>query len=253
MWRSGKARRTFSTNGQASPAVRVGIAGILGRMGRVAARAIDAAPGLELRAGFARGAGSIREELGFDTEAVIFDDIDAFVESGLDVVIDFTVYPVSTEVARGAIASGVNVVVGSTGWTDEDEVSFADACDTAAKGALIVPNFSIGAVLMMRFAEEAVQHILTARRIAAARELGDAVGSPKIPIHSVRLPGLVAHQAVMFGARGETLTIRHDTVDRDAYAEGIVLATRRVSELRGLQIGLDVLLFGVPDPMEGPI
>ena len=128
---------------------------------------------------------------------------------------------------------------------------------------------------MMRFAEEAVQHIpsveivemhhdqkrdapsgtatLTARRIAAARELGDAVGSPKIPIHSVRLPGLVAHQAVMFGARGETLTIRHDTVDRDAYAEGIVLATRRVSELRGLQIGLDVLLFGVPDPMEGPI
>jgi 4-hydroxy-tetrahydrodipicolinate reductase len=227
--------------------VRVGVAGALGRLGRVASAAILAADDLDLVATFGRGG------------AGVYDTLEAFYAVGMDVVVDCTVYPVSLDVARTAVDNGVSPVIGATGWTDEDIVAFADDCDEQGVGAMLVPNFSVGAVLMMRLAAEAARvmpHVeivelhheakrdapsgtakLTARRIAEA-------GGPKnVPIHSVRLPGLVAHQEVLFGGDGETLTIRHDSLSRECFGPGIVLAVRNVRRRPGLTIGLESLLF----------
>ncbi len=235
--------------------IRVGVAGAHGRLGRIACAAVDAAPDLILVAGFVRDA-----DRSADHETVkLFDELGSFCDAGLDVVVDCTVYPITLDVAREAVDAGVSPIIGATGWTDEDVVSFADRCDEAEIGALLVPNFSIGAALMMRFASEAVAFLpnveiiefhhqskrdrpsgtalLTVRRIA------DAGGPHEVPIHSVRLPGLVAHQETIFGGTGETLTIRHDSPSREAYAAGIVFAIRNVRAQRGLVSGLDTLLF----------
>jgi 4-hydroxy-tetrahydrodipicolinate reductase len=232
--------------------LRVGVAGANGRLGRVAAAAIAAAPDLALVAAFDRATTPVEG-------VAVHDDLDLFYDVPMDIVVDCTVYPVTLDVARGAVACGVSPVIGATGWMDEDVVSFSDAVDTAGIGALLVPNFSVGAVLMMRFAAEAAQHFagveiielhhdqkrdkpsgtaaLTAKRIAAAG------GPADVPIHSVRLPGLVAHQEVIFGGVGETLTLRHDSLSRDSFAGGIVLAARSVRGLKRLVIGIDSLLF----------
>lgn len=237
----------------AAETIRIGVAGAHGRLGRAACAAIADAPDLTLVAGLVRAAP------GSNGGMKLFDDLQAFYASGLDVVIDCTVYPTTLDVAREAVDAGVAPVIGATGWTDEDVVSFADRCDEAEIGALLVPNFSIGAALMMRFAAEAaafLPHVeivefhhaakrdmpsgtalLTARRISAG-------GGPKtVPIHSVRLPGLVAHQETIFGGAGETLTIRHDSMGHAAYAAGIVLSARRVRAGRRLIVGLDALLL----------
>ena len=227
--------------------MRVGVAGALGRLGRVASAAIRAADGLDLVASFGRGGEGV------------YDTLEAFYAVGMDVVVDCTVYPISLDVARTAVDNGVSPVIGATGWTDEDIVAFADDCDEQGVGAMLVPNFSVGAVLMMRLAAEAARvmpHVeivelhheakrdapsgtakLTARRIA------EAGGPQNVPIHSVRLPGLVAHQEVLFGGDGETLTIRHDSLSRDSFGPGIVLAVRNVRGQPGLTIGLESLLF----------
>jgi 4-hydroxy-tetrahydrodipicolinate reductase len=243
--------------------IRVGVAGALGRMGRVACTAIDTANDMQLVAGFARrGAGDeIAQHVpGVRAKAVLYDDLLTFLDAGLDVVLDFTVYPVSMDVAREAVAAGVRPVVGASGWPEEDVISFEDECDEQAIGAMLVPNFALGAVFMMKFAEEAAKVFpsveiiemhhdqkrdkpsgtaaLTARRIKAARGKGD------VPIHSVRLPGLVAHQEVLFGGTGETLTIRHDSLARESFAGGMLLAIRHVRGLKGLEIGLDAALGG---------
>ncbi|GAC1540257.1 MAG: 4-hydroxy-tetrahydrodipicolinate reductase [Candidatus Velthaea sp.] len=233
--------------------LRVGVAGALGKLGRAACIALAAAPDLQLVAGFVRDAaqpdGSLR----------LYDDLGAFYACGMDVVVDCTVYPVTVDVVREALDAGVSPVIGATGWTDEDLVSIADRCDDTGIGALFVPNFSIGAVLMMRFAEEAARLMphaeivelhhdgkrdkpsgtatLTAQRIRAA------AGLENVPIHSVRLPGLVAHQETIFGGTGETLTIRHDSLSRESFAAGIVLAARSVRSLHRLETGLDFLMF----------
>jgi 4-hydroxy-tetrahydrodipicolinate reductase len=227
--------------------VRVGVAGALGRLGRVASAAIAAADDLDLVARFGRGGEGV------------YDTLEAFYAVGMDVVVDCTVYPISLDVARGAVDNGVSPVIGATGWTDEDIVAFADDCDEQGVGAMLVPNFSVGAVLMMRLAAEAsrvMPHVeiielhhdakrdapsgtakLTAQRIAEA-------GGPKqVPIHSIRLPGLVAHQEVLFGGDGETLTIRHESLSRDSFGPGIVLAVRNVRRQPGLTLGLESLLF----------
>ena len=237
----------------AEETIRVGVAGAHGRLGRIACAALNAAPGLSLVAGFVRSVAAGAGEL------ALFDDLGAFYAAGMDVVVDCTVYPVSLDVARSAIDAGVAPVIGATGWADADVADFGKRCDAAAIGALLVPNFSVGAALMMRFAAEAVTfmpHVeiielhhdgkrdkpsgtarLTARRITAAG------GPATVPVHSVRLPGLVAHQEIIFGGTGETLTIRHDSMGHAAYAAGIVLAVRSVRAQRGLVNGLDALLF----------
>jgi 4-hydroxy-tetrahydrodipicolinate reductase len=244
--------------------IRVGVAGALGRMGRVACSAIDAAADLELAAGLARrnsGDPIARHVTGVASGAVLFDDLGAFLEGGLDVVLDLTVYPASLDVAREAVMAGISPVIGATGWPEEDVISFEDECDEQEIGAMLVPNFALGAVLMMKFAEEAAKVFsnveiiemhhdqkrdkpsgtaaLTARRIEASRG-----GKATVPIHSVRLPGLVAHQEVLFGSLGETLTIRHDSLARESFAAGMLTAIRRVRTLKGLEIGLDAALSG---------
>jgi 4-hydroxy-tetrahydrodipicolinate reductase len=234
--------------------IRVGVAGAHGRLGRIACAAIAGATGMTLAAGFVRALPPTD-----DGGLALFDDLEAFYAAGIDVVVDCTVYPISLDVAREAVDAGVAPVIGATGWTDEDLVSFSDRCDEATIGALLAPNFSIGAALMMRFAAEAAVFLPQAEIVElhhdrkrdqpsgtakmTARRIHEAGGSPTVPIHSVRLPGLVAHQETIFGGIGETLTIRHDSIGHDAYAAGIVVAVRNVRAQRGLVNGLDSLLF----------
>jgi 4-hydroxy-tetrahydrodipicolinate reductase len=238
----------------AAETIRVGVAGARGRLGRIACAAVNAAAGLTLVAGFVHTLPAAS-----DDELALFDDLHAFYAVGMDVVIDCTVYPVTLDIAREAVDAGVAPVIGATGWTDADVVSFVKRCEEAAIGSLLVPNFSIGAALMMRFAAEAVAFMPQVEIIElhhdgkrdkpsgtarmTARRISEAGGPATVPIHSVRLPGLVAHQETIFGGTGETLTIRHDSNGHAAYAAGIVLAARNVRAQRGLVNGLDALLF----------
>src|SRR6202171_2941781 len=156
--------------------LRVGVPGALGRLGRVACAAVDAAEDMHLVAAFGRRGGvRLRDELGFGGEpdvagfggepdvagfgggAGVYDDAEEFAGSGLDVIVDCTVYPVTIDIARAAIGAGVSPVIGATGWTDEDLVVLGELCDETDVPAMYVPNFSFGAVLMMRFAAQAAR------------------------------------------------------------------------------------------------
>jgi len=166
--------------------------------------------------------------------------------SAAEAMIDFTAPDAALENVRAAVAAGVPCVVGTTGWDVE-------AVRDAPVAVFYAPNFAIGAVLMMRFAEEAVRHLPAAEIVelhhetkldapsgtaqATAERLGGAA------IHSVRLPGLVAHQEVLLGGQGQLLTIRHDSFSREAYVPGVLLALERLPALPpGLTVGLDKLL-----------
>jgi 4-hydroxy-tetrahydrodipicolinate reductase len=176
-----------------------------------------------------------------------------------DVLVDFSTPSTVVDNARAALAAGVHVVIGTTGFAPE-ELAESVGGDHGAN-VFIAPNFAIGAVLMMRFAAEAAPHMAKAEIIelhhdakldkpsgTAARtaELMAAAAPerPAVPIHSVRLPGLVAHQEVILGDVGQTLTIRHDSVDRESFMPGVLLAIRRVGELsESPVVGLEQLLF----------
>jgi 4-hydroxy-tetrahydrodipicolinate reductase len=164
-----------------------------------------------------------------------------------DAMVDFTRPEAVLENIRAAVAAGVPCVVGTSGWSP------ADAAD-AEVAVFYAPNFAIGAVLMMRFAHEASRHFERAEIVefhhatkvdapsGTAQATAERIGGV-VPIHSVRLPGLVAHQEVLFGAAGELLTIRHDATSRDAYAPGVLLALEKLSTLPpGLTVGLDAIL-----------
>ena len=172
-------------------------------------------------------------------------------EGEADAMVDFTAPEAVVPNILRALNAGVPCVVGTTGW---DTPAVDEAARAAKLPVFFAPNFAIGAVLMMRFAEEASRHLGSAEIIelhhhtkldapsgtakaTAARMEGD------VPIHSVRLPGLVAHQEVILGASGETLTIRHDTTSRDAFVPGVLLALSKLGELPpGITVGLDHLL-----------
>ena len=222
--------------------IRVLVSGAAGRMGATVCEAVEAADGLEL-------AGRADPEL------------DASVESsldGADVMVDFTTPDAAPGNVEAAIDSGVHTVVGSTGFDLDQLRSAVEAADGDAR-CFVAPNFAIGAVLMMRFAREAAAHMPeteiielhhdqkkdapsgTAKRTAEG--IREAGGNVHEPIHSVRLPGLVAHQEVILGGEGETLTIRHDSIDRHSFMPGVVLAVRRVGELPDrFTVGLERLL-----------
>jgi 4-hydroxy-tetrahydrodipicolinate reductase len=246
--------------------VRVGVAGALGRLGRVACTAIEAADDLRLSAAFARPGGTaLRDAVpGVRGDVAVDDTLGAFFGRGLDVVVDCTVYPLTVQVARAALDAGVAPVIGASGWPDSDLAELARWSEAAGVPAMFVPNFSFGAVLMMRFAAQAARVLpraeivelhhdakrdapsgtakLTARRVREA-------GAPEPTIHSVRLPGLVAHQETIFGGLGETLTLRHDSLSRESFGPGIVAAVREVRSQRGLVIGLDAIvdaMIGAP-------
>jgi 4-hydroxy-tetrahydrodipicolinate reductase len=216
--------------------IRVAVAGAAGRMGETVCRAVEDAQDMEL---VARADPAMEVSV---AEALA---------AKPDVLVDFTVPDTAVANAREALAAGVHVVIGTTGFDIEQ------LRDLSGANVFIAPNFAIGAVLMMQFAVQAAKHMAraeiielhhdrkldrpsgTAARTAElmAAELGE------VPIHSVRLPGLVAHQEVILGDVGQTLTIRHDSIDRESFMPGVLLAIRRVGSLtESPVVGLENLL-----------
>ena len=171
--------------------------------------------------------------------------------AGCEAAVDFTQPDAVAGNVSACVGAGVPCVVGTTGF---DREAVAREAREAGVPVFHAPNFAIGAVLMMRFAVEAARHLPKAEVIelhhdtkldapsGTAKATAEAMGG-EVPIHSVRLPGLVAHQEVILGGRGQTLTIRHDTTSRDAFVPGVLLALERVRDLEaGLTIGLETLL-----------
>jgi 4-hydroxy-tetrahydrodipicolinate reductase len=171
--------------------------------------------------------------------------------AGLDAVVDFTTPDAAPANVRAALDQGVSCVVGTTGW---DAQSLHDYARERGLRLFVAPNFSLGAVLMMRFAQQAAQYFPRAEIIelhseakkdapsGTARTTAGLIGGDPV-IHSVRLPGLVAHQEVLFGGEGELLTIRHDTTARESFAPGVLLALEKLPALPpGLTVGLEHLL-----------
>ncbi|HXE44975.1 MAG TPA: dihydrodipicolinate reductase C-terminal domain-containing protein [Conexibacter sp.] len=220
-----------------APMIRVAVAGAAGKMGATVCDAVMGADDMELT-------GRADPALGTTLAEVL---------PNTDVVVDFTRPDTALQNALECVAAGVHVVIGTTGFDVEPL--------RAARGAnvFIAPNFAIGAVLMMRFAAEAARHFAKAEIIelhhdrkldkpsgTAARTaelMAAASGKPAPPVHSVRLPGMVANQEVILGDVGQTLTIRHDTVDRVSFMPGVLLAVRKVGSLtESPVVGLEHLL-----------
>ena len=241
--------------------LRVAVLGAAGRMGSTAVQAVTAADDLELVAAVRRG-----------------DDLGALVEARADVMVDLTTPDSVMASLEFAIAAGIHCVVGTTGFDEARLAAVASWCGAAPSvGVLVAPNFGIGAVLLMRFAAQAAPYFEsvevielhhpakadapsgTARRTAelvaaARREAGSApmpdATTDSLPgargadvagvrVHSVRLRGLLAHQQVLLGSTGETLTLRHDSTDRVSFMPGVLLGVREVAAHPGLTVGLE--------------
>ena len=260
--------------------IRVGVLGGGGRMGSTVCGAVSDAPDLELVAAVdPHHAGIDLRQIGIRGPGLVMAGRrEALLDAGAQVAVDFTELSAARGNLRWCAEQGIHAVVGTTGWDDDDLAELADLFDASTANAVLAPNFAIGAVLMMRFAELAapffdsveiieLHHdgkidapsgtaITTAARIAAASSswaadptstwtldsARGAEGPAGIRVHSVRLRGLVAHQEVLFGADGQTLTLRHDSLDRSSFMPGVLLAVKRVGERPGLTIGLDALL-----------
>ncbi len=221
--------------------IRVGVAGAAGRMGQTVCAAVQGAQDMEL-------VGRADPLLGVCVT-------DMLADADPEVVVDFTRPDTALENALQCVRAGVHVVIGTTGF---DPAPLEQA---GGANVLIAPNFAIGAVLMMRFAAEAARHMAKAEIVElhhdakldapsgtaalTAQLMAQAGGGEPPPIHSVRLPGLVATQEVILGDLAQTLTIRHDTIGRESFMPGVLLAVRRVGSLeRSPTVGLESLLFG---------
>jgi 4-hydroxy-tetrahydrodipicolinate reductase len=240
--------------------IRVAVIGAYGRMGSVTCQAVEADDGTELVARVGSG-----------------DRLDAVLDAGADVAVEFTTPRTVKANTAWLLSRGVHTVVGATGLTDDDLGALE--ARTGPANLLVAPNFAIGAVLLMRLAQQVARHfphaevveghhegkldapsgtaLRSARLIAGAREEDPPPppadrGSSRPPsrgelvdgvaVHSIRLPGLVASQEVIFGGPGQTLTLRHDSFDRWSFMPGVLLAIKRVGALPGLTVGLDSLL-----------
>lgn len=242
-------------------ALKVGVLGAKGRMGQTVCAAVSGATDLELVAELDAG-----------------DDLAKLIESGAQVVVDFTVPDAVMANLEFLAAHNIHAVVGTTGFTDERLNTVRNLFASSSANALIAPNFGVGAVLMMQFAAKAAPFFdsveivemhhprkvdapsgtarRTAELIAESRKdnpampdaTSDALAGARgadvagIPVHSIRAQGLVAHQEVIFGGLGETLTIRHDSLDRESFMPGVLLAVRKIAETKGVTFGLEGLL-----------
>jgi 4-hydroxy-tetrahydrodipicolinate reductase len=222
--------------------IAVAVAGAAGKMGETVCAAVEAAPDMQLT-------GRADPVLGTSVSEVLAD---------ADVLVDFTRPDTALENALAALRAGVHAVVGTTGF---DPAPLAEAAGASPANVLLAPNFAVGAVLMMRFAAEAIEHMAKAEIVElhhdgkldapsgtaklTAELMAAATGGAEPPIHSVRLPGLVAHQEVILGDLGQTLTIRHDTINRECFMPGVLLAVRSIATLpEPVTVGLEPLLFG---------
>ncbi len=240
--------------------IRVGVNGARGRMGRVACAAVSGADDMTLVA-----------------ETDLGDDLDARIrDAGADVVIDFTVASSALSVLESILSAGAHAVVGTSGFGTGEVAAAADLCARHDKSALIAPNFAIASVLMASFAAQAAEHLPhvelieahsdkkpdapsgTSLKIASdiARARGaspPAPGNESVPgvrggtvegvrVHSLRVPGLLARMECLFGGDGDTLTLRHDTLTRESFMPGVLLAVRNVQGLTGLTYGLEHIL-----------
>ncbi|MFD6293084.1 4-hydroxy-tetrahydrodipicolinate reductase [Streptomyces sp. NPDC060205] len=244
--------------------LRVAVLGAKGRIGSEAVRAVEAAEDLELVAALGRG-----------------DSLETLTDTRAQVVVELTTPDSVMDNLGFCVRHGIHAVVGTTGWTDERLAQLTASLAAApGTGVLIAPNFSIGAVLTMKFAEVAAPYFesvevielhhpkkvdapsgtasRTAQLIAAARRKAGSAPQPDatatgldgargadvdgVPVHSVRLRGLLAHQEVLLGGEGETLTIRHDSLHHSSFMPGILLGVRRVVDTPGLTFGLEHFL-----------
>jgi 4-hydroxy-tetrahydrodipicolinate reductase len=258
--------------------IRVGVLGACGKMGRLVCAAVDAERDLELVAAVnpSLAGQPLAPLVGLSHgELRISGSPDALLEAEAEVAVDFTAPEAVMANVRYCVDHGINTVVGTTGiGPDEQDQIRKWAEEEGEVGVVVAPNFSVGAVVAQRLAEDAARFFsaaevvelhheqkadapsgtaaATARRIASGRReawKGPTAGEEfrggeveGIRVHSVRLPGLVAHQEVIFGAQGQTLTIRHDAPDRSCYIPGVLLAIRAVSDRPGLTVGLEPLL-----------
>jgi 4-hydroxy-tetrahydrodipicolinate reductase len=262
--------------------VRVGVVGAAGRMGAEVCRAVSTAPDLDLVAAVdpkaaGRTLGAVAGVTGADAAIEVTGHLDGLLAVNAEVAVEFSGPGSVGGNLVWLLEHGVHAVVGATGLTEEELDRARGLAAAGTANALVAPNFAIGAVLLMRFAAEAARHLphvevlelhhdgkvdapsgtalRTAELIAEARsEVPDApLGDDAHPgargaehagvrVHSVRLPGLVAHQEVVFGGQGQTLTVRHDSLDRTSFMPGVLLACREVGGLDGLIVGLDHLL-----------
>jgi 4-hydroxy-tetrahydrodipicolinate reductase len=245
--------------------IRVAVSGAAGRMGSVTCQAVTADADLHLVAAIDpvyTPAGAEGPECG-ETDAKRFTDLDSALEgTDIQVVVEFSIPTTVKENVLACLRRKVPVVVGTTGLGVADLAEIERGTEVNGVPVLVAPNFAMGAVLMMQFARQAAEQLdaceiielhhqgkldapsgtsrLTRLRVEEAwRERGV---EKEVPIHSVRLPGLVAHQEVIFGGPGETLTIRHDSLSRDSFMPGVLLAVKRVRMLQGLVVGLENIL-----------
>jgi 4-hydroxy-tetrahydrodipicolinate reductase len=221
--------------------IRVAVSGAAGRMGATVCEAVEGAEDMEL---------SGRADPALDTKL-------ADVLADADVVVDFSLPETAAANVRECLAAGVHAVVGTTGFDLEELRTAAETGEKA--NCFVAPNFAIGAVLMMTLSREVARHMPdceivelhhddkldapsgTAQRTAEL--ISGAGGNVHEPIHSIRLPGLVAHQEVLFGGEGQTLSIRHDSTDRRSFMPGVLLAVRKVGDLPDrFTVGLEQLL-----------
>lgn len=258
----------------------MGVSGAAGRMGRQVCRAVDAADDLELVAAVDPAAAGrpLAQVCDVRTDLTVAGDLTELQERGAEVVVDFTTPVVVTDNVLAVLREGIHAVVGTTGIGESGQEQIGALAAEGTANAFLAPNFAIGAVLMMELAQRVAPHLphveivelhhdgkadapsgtalRTADLIADARGdqpepvMGEthegARGADRsgVRVHSVRLPGLVAHQEVVFGGTGQTLTIRHDSTDRECFMPGVLLAVRRVADLDGLVVGLEHLLDG---------
>ena len=262
--------------------MRVGVLGATGRMGQFVCAAVLGAPDLELAAAVAGPSGARRPlgDLvpGAPEELLVGEDLSDFLAAEAEVVVDFSRPEATAAAVEGLLPEGVHLVSGTTGLPDGVMDDLANLAGKADHGNVVwAPNFALGAVLAMHFAAVAgrfypaaevieLHHqgkadapsgtaLRTARAIAAAREQASGPGAGResvagvrggevdgVRVHSVRLPGLVAHQEVIFGGQGEVLTLRHDSLDRSSFMPGVLLAVREVATRPGLTVGLEPLL-----------
>ncbi len=265
-----------------STKIRVSVAGAAGRMGRTSVRAIAQQPDMALVAALGRATG-IGSDAGVlagagPLDVRITNSLEEVLRANPDVLVDFCPGPVAVASARAAVAAGISPVIGGTGMSRADITALTELCEARGVGAVIAPNFAVGAVLMIEFAKQAAKYfphveiierhhdrkrdapsgtaVKTASAIASARGSAPAPTVKEeetvpgarggraegVPLHSLRLPGSVAHQEVIFGGPGQTLTIRHDSVSEESFMPGMLMAVRRVRTLSGLIYGLEHLL-----------